>query len=142
MPCDACNFCRRHEKEYSAWIDEAANEPRTSNANDLRPPSRYPDGPAVFVPLGNPSVLNQELALRPPDLVSTTERLSIDPFVSEGSRGGLAERTAVLANDHACLADVSLAPARHILRTIAPGRGNEAGICPVVAIRAHVDKSW
>jgi len=98
---DTRNFRRRDEKDYSAWVDEAANEPRTAHANNFGPRSRYPDGPPFTVSLWNPIATNRGLALRPPSLESTDQRLRIDAFVAQGCRGGLAWATAVLANDHA-----------------------------------------
>ena len=42
----ACDLRRRHEQEYGARIDEAADEPRAGDAVDLRPRARHPDGAA------------------------------------------------------------------------------------------------
>src|SRR5262245_16576254 len=77
-----------------------------------------------------------------PCLVSTNQRLSIDTFVAQHCCDRLAERATVLANDYACSAGVLLAPARHIPRGMASGGRNQARICLVFAIRAHVDKGW
>src|SRR5262245_326971 len=139
---DTCDFRWWDEKNYSALVDEPADEPRTRHADHLGPGSRYPDGPASFVALRNAITPNHGLALRPPCLVSTNQRLSIDTFVAQDCCDRLAERATVLANDYAGLAGVLPAPARHILRGMASGGRNQARICSVFAIRAHVDKGW
>jgi hypothetical protein len=58
------------------------------------------------------------------------------------SGGGLAEGAPILAHDDACSTAVLPAPARDILRAMASGGGNQAGIRSVFAIRADIDKNW
>src|SRR5262245_3547240 len=142
MPFDTCNFCRRDEKKYSGWVDEAANEPRAGDANHLGPRSRYPYGPALTIAPRNAITPNQRLVLSPPCLVSTHQRLSINAFVAQHCSRHLAKGAAVLAKDYACSPGVLLAPAQHIVSATAPGGRNQAGFCPELAIRAHVDKGW
>jgi hypothetical protein len=37
------DFRRSDEQKYCAWINEATNEPRTSNPVDFRPGAGHPD---------------------------------------------------------------------------------------------------
>jgi hypothetical protein len=115
---------------------------RTSHTDHLGSGSRYPDGPAIAVALRYSITPSQGVALSPPCLVSTDQRLSIDTFVAQDCPRGLAGGATVLANDDAYSAGVVLAPAWHMLRAMAPGGRKQAGICLVFTIRAYVDDGW
>ena len=80
-------------------IDEAADQPGTGDAIDLRPRARHPDGAALLVARRQLVGAHQQLAGLFPGLEAAFQRLRVDAVVAQPGRRALAELLPLLADD-------------------------------------------
>ena len=91
-------------------IDEAADQPGTGDAVDLRPRARHPDGAALLVARRELVGADQQLAGLFPGLEAALERLRLDAAVPEPGGRAFAELLAFLADNDDGLAPVVRRP--------------------------------
>src|SRR6185295_2525824 len=81
--CDGCDFWRHHEQKHRSGVDEAAYQPWTSDAVDLRPATRHPDGAALVVTRRELIGANQDFVDFPPSFKAALKRLCIDALMPQ-----------------------------------------------------------
>src|SRR5262249_22360720 len=130
-----------NEKKRRVGVDEAADQPGTSDAIDLRTIARHPDRAAFIVARRQLVGANQGLTSFLPGLEPAFQRLCVDALVSEPSGRALAQLFPALAHDNHALAAVVRCPAADGT-VIAPQRTrHQPWIDTVVVVDAHIDDS-
>ena len=87
------------EQEHRAGIDEAADQPGTGDAVDLRPRPRHPDGAPLRVARRQPFGRHGRQPGRRPGLDAAFERFGQRPEMAQPRGGALAELEAAVAGD-------------------------------------------
>ena len=137
---DALDLRRRHEQEHRARIDEAADQPGTGDAVDLRPRSGDPDRAPVPVELRHARSRNERQARLLPAHEAVFQRIGGNAAVPQPSRDPFAELFALLADDDGRTSGEFAGPVRDIAMGTARRAGNQSGVRLEVVVGADVDK--
>src|SRR5215471_9602752 len=126
-----------YKQEEGLRIDEAADEPRTGNTNDLGPSTRHPDRSSGFVTLRQLVRANEQLTALTPSLITAFEGLSIDAFLPHQGTNPLAEVQSLFADKDDRLAVILFCPRR--ADRASPRTGDESRIGRKIFIRPNID---
>ena len=136
---DRRHLRRRDEEEHRGGIDEAADQPGTGDAVDLRPRAGHPDRAALGVARRQAVGRDQRQAGLGPGEEPAFEHVGLAAGVTEPGGDALAELQALLADDDRRPAGKRRSPRRHGGEGPSHRAGNEPRVGGEVLVGADVD---
>ena len=128
------------EQKYRAWINEATNEPRTSNPVDFRPGASHPDSSPTGIEGRKLRRGNQRKASRPPAFQPSFQRFRWNTPIPKQSGRALAQVAASSADHDYRLPVTWRRPVLQIIKGAAYRRRDEVWIGSEGGLRSHVNQ--
>src|SRR5262249_38693385 len=120
-------------------VDEAPDQPRTGDANDLGPRPRHPDRAAGLVAARQLVRAQEQLAVLAPGVIAAFQRLRVDALLAQPGGDALAELEAFLAGHDDGLAAVLRPPGCDLAEGAALRARDQARAGGEILVDAHVD---
>jgi hypothetical protein len=137
---DPGNLRRRHEQEHGIRVDEAADQPGTGDAVDLRAGAGDPDGASLRIARRQFFRGNDGEPGPGPALDAALQRVGRGTRVAEPGRHALAEFQPLLADHHDGAAGKLSGPVRGVGIGAAHRTGDEAWRGGKILVAADVDE--